>query len=165
MSELISEQLRVCNAGKKVMQIRIKYQPIFILLILIIATLIGWCMLVMPSINISYDIKKTAIAGVAFLFVEGVTRLVVFRIMRIKSKDDFSQMPKFIVTEYKNVNKNILSKIFLIPNAVYCLLLIIPTIALRNNDVKYIFYWAFTFSVCLFVFNILRVLKIESVKE
>lgn len=143
----------------------IKYQPIFILLILIIVTLIGWCMLVLPSKNISYDIKKTAIVGVALLFIESVIRLVIFRILRIKFKDDFSQMPKFIVTEYKNVNKNILSKIFLIPNAVYCLSLIIPTIALRNNDVKYIFYWTFTFSVCLFVFNILRVLKIEPVKE
>ena len=122
-------------------------------------------MLVLPSMDISYDVKKTAIAGVAFLLLDGVTRLVIFRILGIKSKDDFSKMPKFIVTEYKNVNKGNLSKIFLIPNAVYSLLLIIPTIALRNNDVKYIFYWTFTFSVCLFVFNILRVLKIESVKE
>lgn len=147
----------------KHLQIRFKFHDVLILLVA--AVLIGWCMLVLPSMDISYDVKKTAIAGVAFLFIEGVTRLVIFRILRIKSKDDFSKMPKFIVTEYRNVNKGTLSKIFLIPNAVYCLLLIIPTIALRNNDVKYIFYWTFTFSVCLFVFNILRVFKIESVKE
>ena len=104
------------------------------------------------------------IAGVSFLLIEGVIRLVIFKILRIKSKDDFSQLPKFIVTEYINVNKNILSKIFLIPNIVYCLLLVIPTIALQN-DIKLIFYWTFTLSVCLFVFNILRVLKIESVKD
>ena len=147
----------------KHLQIRFKFHDVLILLVA--AALIGWCMLVLPSMDISYDVKKTAIAGVAFLLLDGVTRLVIFRILGIKSKDDFSKMPKFIVTEYKNVNKGNLSKIFLIPNAVYCLLLIIPTIALRNNDVKYIFYWTFTFSVCLFVFNILRVLKIESVKE
>ena len=121
-------------------------------------------MLVLPSMDISYDVKKTAIAGVAFLLLDGVTRLVIFRILGIKSKDDFSKMPKFIVTEYINVNKNILSKILLIPNIVYCLLLVIPTITLQN-DIKLIFYWTFTLSVCLFVFNILRVLKIESVKD
>ena len=116
MSELISEQSKVCNAGKNC--VCIKYQPIFILLILIIATLIGWCMLVLPSINISYDKKVLAIAGVSFLIIESITRLIILKLKRIKSKDDFSQMPKFIVTEYKNVNKNILSKIFLIPNTV-----------------------------------------------
>ena len=104
------------------------------------------------------------IAGASFLLIEGVIRLVIFKILRIKSKDDFSQLPKFIVTEYINVNKNTLSKILLIPNIVYCLLLVIPTIALQN-DIKLIFYWTFTLSVCLFVFNILRVLKIESVKD
>lgn len=142
----------------------IKYQPIFILLILIIETMIGWCMLVLPSINIIDVIKYLVIAGVLFLFIECITRLVIFKIFRIKSNDDFSQMPKFIVTKYTNVNKKILSKIFLIPNVVYCLLLIIPTVALQN-DIKLIFYWTFTLSVCLFIFNILRVLKIESVKE
>lgn len=159
MTELISEK-----AIKNRNCVCIKYQPIFILLILIIVTLLGWCMLVLPSIDIKVDIKYLVIAGVSFLFIETVTRLVIFRIMRIKSNDDFSQMHKFIVTEYRNVNKNILSKIFLIPNAVYCLLLIIPTVAMQN-DIKLIFYWTFTLSVCLFVFNILRVLKIESVKE
>lgn len=142
----------------------IKYQPIFILLILIIESMLGWCMLVLPSINIKDVIKYLLIAGVSFLFIESVTRLVIFRVFSIKSNDDFSQMPKFIVTKYRNVNKNILSKIFLIPNAVYCLLLVIPTLALKN-DIKLIFYWTFTLSVCIFVFNILRVLKIESVKE
>ena len=142
----------------------IKYQPMFILLILIIESMLGWCMLVLPSINIKDVIKYLLIAGVSFLFIESVTRLVIFRFFSIKSNDDFSQMPKFIVTKYRNVNKNILSKIFLIPNAVYCLLLVIPTLALKN-DIKLIFYWTFTLSVCIFVFNILRVLKIESVKE
>ncbi|MBR5603317.1 MAG: hypothetical protein IKW51_03790 [Bacteroidales bacterium] len=142
----------------------IKYQPMFILLILIIESMLGWCMLVLPSINIKDVIKYLLIAGVSFLFIESVTRLVIFRVFSIKSNDDFSQMPKFIVTKYRNVNKNILSKIFLIPNAVYCLLLVIPTLALKN-DIKLIFYWTFTLSVCIFVFNILRVLKIESVKE
>ena len=144
--------------------IRIKYNIAFILFVLIIVAILGWCMLVLPSINISDDIRYMVIAGVSFLLIEGVIRLVIFKILRIKSKDDFSQMPKFIVTEYINVNKNILSKIFLIPNIVYCLLLVIPTIALQN-DIKLIFYWTFTLSVCLFVFNILRVLKIESVKD
>ena len=144
--------------------IRIKYNIAFILFVLIIVAILGWCMLVLPSINIGYDIRYLVIAGVSFLLIEGVIRLVIFKILRIKSKDDFSQMPKFIVTEYINVNKNILSKILLIPNIVYCLLLVIPTIALQN-DIKLIFYWTFTLSVCLFVFNILRVLKIESVKD
>lgn len=144
--------------------IRIKYNIAFILFVLIIVAILGWCMLVLPSINIGDDIRYLVIAGVSFLFIEGVIRLVIFKILRIKSKDDFSQLPKFIVTEYINVNKNILSKILLIPNIVYCLLLVIPTIALQN-DIKLIFYWTFTLSVCLFVFNILRVLKIESVKD
>lgn len=144
--------------------IRIKYNIAFILFVLIIVAILGWCMLVLPSINIGDDIIYLVIAGVSFLLIEGVIRLVIFKILRIKSKDDFSQMPKFIVTEYINVNKNILSKILLIPNIVYCLLLVIPTIVLQN-DIKLIFYWTFTLSVCLFVFNILRVLKIESVKD
>ena len=144
--------------------IRIKYNIAFILFVLIIVAILGWCMLVLPSINIGDDIRYMVIAGVSFLLIEGVIRLVIFKILRIKSKDDFSQLPKFIVTEYINVNKNILSKIFLIPNIVYCLLLVVPTIALQN-DIKLIFYWTFTLSVCLFVFNILRVLKIESVKD
>lgn len=144
--------------------IRIKYNIAFILFVLIIVTILGWCMLVLPSINIGDDIRYLVIAGVSFLLIEGVIRLVIFKIFKIKSKDDFSQLPKFIVTEYRNVNKNILIKIFLIPNVVYCLLLVIPTIALQN-DIKLIFYWTFTLSVCLFVFNILRVLKIESVKD
>ena len=144
--------------------IRIKYNIVFILFVLIIVAILGWCMLVLPSINIGDDIRYLVIAGVSFLLIEGVIRLVIFKILRIKSKDDFSQLPKFIVTEYINVNKNTLSKIFLIPNIVYCLLLVIPTIALQN-DIKLIFYWTFTLSVCLFVFNILRVLKIESVKD
>lgn len=144
--------------------IRIKYNIAFILFVLIIVAILGWCMLVLPSINIGDDIRYLVIAGVSFLLIEGVIRLVIFKILRIKSKDDFSQLPKFIVTEYINVNKNTLSKIFLIPNIVYCLLLVIPTIALQN-DIKLIFYWTFTLSVCLFVFNILRVLKIESVKD
>lgn len=144
--------------------IRIKYNIAFILFVLIIVAILGWCMLVLPSINIGDDIRYLVIAGVSFLLIEGVIRLVIFKILRIKSKDDFSQMPKFIVTEYINVNKNILSKILLIPNIVYCLLLVIPTITLQN-DIKLIFYWTFTLSVCLFVFNILRVLKIESVKD
>ena len=144
--------------------IRIKYNIAFILFVLIIVAILGWCMLVLPSMNIGDDIRYLVIAGVSFLLIEGVIRLVIFKILRIKSKDDFSQLPKFIVTEYINVNKNTLSKIFLIPNIVYCLLLVIPTIALQN-DIKLIFYWTFTLSVCLFVFNILRVLKIESVKD
>lgn len=144
--------------------IRIKYDIAFILFVLIIVAILGWCMLVLPSINIGDDIRYLVIAGVSFLLIEGVIRLVIFKILRIKSKDDFSQLPKFIVTEYINVNKNILSKILLIPNIVYCLLLVIPTITLQN-DIKLIFYWTFTLSVCLFVFNILRVLKIESVKD
>ena len=144
--------------------IRIKYNIAFILFVLIIVAILGWCMLVLPSINIGDDIRYLVIAGVSFLLIEGVIRLVIFKILRIKSKDDFSQVPKFIVTEYINVNKNILSKILLIPNIVYCLLLVIPTITLQN-DIKLIFYWTFTLSVCLFVFNILRVLKIESVKD
>ena len=144
--------------------IRIKYNIAFILFVLIIVAILGWCMLVLPSINIGDDIRYLVIAGVSFLLIEGVIRLVIFKILRIKSKDDFSQLPQFIVTEYINVNKNTLSKIFLIPNIVYCLLLVIPTITLQN-DIKLIFYWTFTLSVCLFVFNILRVLKIESVKD
>ena len=144
--------------------IRIKYNIAFILFVLIIVAILGWCMLVLPSINIGDDIRYLVIAGVSFLLIEGVIRMVIFKILRIKSKDDFSQLPKFIVTEYINVNKNILSKILLIPNIVYCLLLVIPTIALQN-EIKLIFYWTFTLSVCLFVFNILRVLKIESVKD
>ena len=146
----------------KHLQIRFKFHDVLILLVA--AALIGWCMLVLPSINIGDDIRYLVIAGVSFLLIEGVIRMVIFKILRIKSKDDFSQLPKFIVTEYINVNKNILSKILLIPNIVYCLLLVIPTIALQN-DIKLIFYWTFTLSVCLFVFNILRVLKIESVKD
>ena len=90
--------------------IRIKYNIAFILFVLIIVAILGWCMLVLPSINIGDDIRYLVIAGVSFLLIEGVIRLVIFKILRIKSKDDFSQLPKFIVTEYINVNKNILSK-------------------------------------------------------
>ena len=146
----------------KHLQIRFKFHDVLILLVA--AALIGWCMLVLPSMDISYDVKKTAIAGVAFLLLDGVTRLVIFRILGIKSKDDFSKMPKFIVTEYKNVNKGNLSKIFLIPNAVYSLLLLVLTLTLQS-DFKSLFYWIFTLSVCYLIFNIFRVLKIESVKE
>ena len=158
MSELISEQSKVCNAGKNC--VCIKYQPIFILLILIIATLIGWCMLVLPSINISYDKKVLAIAGVSFLIIESITTLIILKLKRIKSKDDFSQMPKYVVTEYRNVNKNTLSKIFLIPNTTYSSLFLVLTFTLRN-DLKSLFYWLFTLSVCYLVFNVFRVLKIE----
>ena len=103
----------------KHLQIRFKFHDVLILLVA--AALIGWCMLVLPSINIGDDIRYLVIAGVSFLLIEGVIRMVIFKILRIKSKDDFSQLPQFIVTEYINVNKNTLSKIFLIPNIVYCL--------------------------------------------
>ena len=81
----------------KHLQIRFKFHDVLILLVA--AALIGWCMLVLPSMDISYDVKKTAIAGVAFLLLDGVARLVIFRILGIKSKDDFSKMPKFIGSE------------------------------------------------------------------
>ena len=112
--------------------IRIKYNIAFILFVLIIVAILGWCMLVLPSMNIGDDIRYLVIAGVSFLLIEGVIRLVIFKILRIKSKDDFSQVPKFIVTEYINVNKNILSKILLIPNIVYCLLLVVYCLFIRR---------------------------------
>ena len=146
----------------KHLQIRFKFHDVLILLVA--AALIGWCMLVLPSINISYDKIVIAIAGATYLIIESMTTLMILKLKRIKSKDDFSSMPKFIVTEYKKVNKGNLSKIFLIPNAVYSLLLLVLTLTLQS-DFKSLFYWIFTLSVCYLIFNIFRVLKIESVKE
>ena len=146
----------------KHLQIRFKFHDVLILLVA--AALIGWCMLVLPSINISYDKIVIAIAGATYLIIESMTTLMILKLKRIKSKDDFSSMPKFVVTEYRNVNKGTLSKIFLIPNAVYSLLLLVLTLTLQS-DFKSLFYWIFTSSVCYLIFNIFRVLKIESVKE
>lgn len=146
----------------KHLQIRFKFHDVLILLVA--AALIGWCMLVLPSINISYDKIVIAIAGATYLIIESMTTLMILKLKRIKSKDDFSSMPKFVVTEYRNVNKGTLSKIFLIPNAVYSLLLLVLTLTLQS-DFKSLFYWIFTLSVCYLIFNIFRVLKIESVKE
>ena len=153
MSELITT---------KHLQIRFKFHDVLILLVA--AALIGWCMLVLPSINISYDKIVIAIAGATYLIIESMTTLMILKLKRIKSKDDFSSMPKFVVTEYRNVNKGTLSKIFLIPNAVYSLLLLVLTLTLQS-DFKSLFYWIFALSVCYLIFNIFRVLKIESVKE
>ena len=146
----------------KHLQIRFKFHDVLILLVA--AALIGWCMLVLPSINISYDKIVIAIAGATYLIIESMTTLMILKLKRIKSKDDFSSMPKFVVTEYRNVNKGTLSKIFLIPNAVYSLLLLVLTLTLQS-DFKSLFYWIFTLSVCYLIFNIFRVLTIESVKE
>lgn len=146
----------------KHLQIRFKFHDVLILLVA--AALIGWCMLVLPSINISYDKIVIAIAGATYLIIESMTTLMILKLKRIKSKDDFSSMPKFVVTEYRNVNKGTLSKIFLIPNAVYSLLLLVLTLTLQS-DFKSLFYWIFALSVCYLIFNIFRVLKIESVKE
>ena len=146
----------------KHLQIRFKFHDVLILLVA--AALIGWCMLVLPSINISYDKIVIAIAGATYLIIESMTTLMILKLKRIKSKDDFSSMPKFVVTEYRNVNKGTLSKIFLIPNAVYSLLLLVLTLTLQS-DFKSLFYWIFTLSVCYLIFNIFRVLKIESLKE
>ena len=146
----------------KHLQIRFKFHDVLILLVA--AALIGWCMLVLPSINISYDKIVIAIAGATYLIIESMTTLMILKLKRIKSKDDFSSMPKFVVTEYRNVNKGPLSKIFLIPNAVYSLLFLVLTLTLQS-DFKSLFYWIFTLSVCYLIFNIFRVLKIESVKE
>ena len=146
----------------KHLQIRFKFHDVLILLVA--AALIGWCMFVLPSINISYDKIVIAIAGATYLIIESMTTLMILKLKRIKSKDDFSSMPKFVVTEYRNVNKGTLSKIFLIPNAVYSLLLLVLTLTLQS-DFKSLFYWIFTLSVCYLIFNIFRVLKIESVKE
>ena len=118
----------------------------------------------LPSINISYDKIVIAIAGATYLIIESMTTLMILKLKRIKSKDDFSSMPKFVVTEYRNVNKGTLSKIFLIPNAVYSLLLLVLTLTLQS-DFKSLFYWIFTLSVCYLIFNVFRVLKIESVEE
>lgn len=146
----------------KHLQIRFKFHDVLILLVA--AALIGWCMLVLPSINISYDKIVIAIAGATYLIIESMTTLMILKLKRIKSKDDFSSMPKFVVTEYRNVKKGTLSKIFLIPNAVYSLLLLVLTLTLQS-DFKSLFYWIFTLSVCYLIFNIFRVLKIESVEE
>ena len=146
----------------KHLQIRFKFHDVLILLVA--AALIGWCMLVLPSINISYDKIVIAIAGATYLIIESMTTLMILKLKRIKSKDDFSSMPKFVVTEYRNVNKGTLSKIFLIPNAVYSLLFLVLTLTLQS-DFKSLFYWIFTLSVCYLIFNIFRVLKIESVEE
>ena len=113
----------------KHLQIRFKFHDVLILLVA--AALIGWCMLVLPSINISYDKIVIAIAGATYLIIESMTTLMILKLKRIKSKDDFSSMPKFVVTEYRNVNKGTLSKIFLIPNAVYSLLLLVLTLTLQ----------------------------------
>ena len=146
----------------KHLQIRFKFHDVLILLVA--AALIGWCMLVLPSMDISYDKIVIAIAGATYLIIESMTTLMILKLKRIKSKDDFSSMPKFVVTEYRNVNKGTLSKIFLIPNAVYSLLLLVLTLTLQS-DFKSLFYWIFTLSVCYLIFNIFRVLKIESVEE
>ena len=148
MSELISSKLQI------------KFTPINVLLILLVVTLFGWLMFSIPSIDIGKDIKELAIAGVSYLVIESVTTLILLRYKKIKSKDDFSQLPKFFVTEYQNVNKSTLRNIFIVPNIFYSLLLIILTFTIQS-DYRYLFYWTFVLSICYLVFNIFRALKIE----
>lgn len=150
MSELISSKLQI------------KFTPINVLLILLVVTLFGWLMFSIPSIDIGKNIKEFAIAGMSYLVMESVIRLVLLRYKKIKSKDDFSQLPKFVVTEYQNVNKSMLRKIFIVPNIFYSLLLIILTFTIQS-DYRHLFYWTFVLSVCYLVFNISRALKIETI--
>ena len=77
----------------KHLQIRFKFHDVLILLVA--AALIGWCMFVLPSINISYDKIVIAIAGATYLIIESMTTLMILKLKRIKSKDDFSSMPCF----------------------------------------------------------------------
>lgn len=149
MTELFSEKFQI------------KFTPINVLLILLVVTLLGWLMLSFPLIDVGKNIKESAIAGVSYLVMESVIRLILLRCKKIKSKDDFSQLPKFVVTEYQNVNKSTLRKIFIVPNIFYSLLLIILTFTIQSNY-THLFYWTFVLSFCYLVFNIFRALKIET---
>ncbi len=142
--------------------VNIKYNMIFVLFVLIIITIIGWLMFSIPSIYVGKNIKNFAIAGVSYLIIESVTTSIILKLKRIKSKDDYSQLPKFVMTEYQNVNKKTLSMIFIFPNVIYSLILLITTFVLQS-DLRQVFYWTFVLSICYLVFNIFRALKLESV--
>ena len=142
--------------------VNIKYNMIFVLFVLIIITIIGWLMFSIPSIYVGKNIKNFAIAGVSYLIIESVTTSIILKLKRIKSKDDYSQLPKFVVAEYQNVNKKTLSTIFILPNVIYSLILLITTFVLQS-DLRQVFYWTFVLSICYLVFNIFRALKLESV--
>lgn len=142
--------------------VNIKYNMIFVLFVLIIITIIGWLMFSIPSIYVGKNIKNFAIAGVSYLIIESVTTSIILKLKRIKSKDDYSQLPKFVMTEYQNVNKKTLSKIFILTNVIYSLILLITTFVLQS-DLRQVFYWTFVLSICYLVFNIFRALKLESV--
>lgn len=142
--------------------VNIKYNMIFVLFVLIIITIIGWLMFSIPSIYVGKNIKNFAIAGVSYLIIESVTTSIILKLKRIKSKDDYSQLPKFVMTEYQNVNKKTLSMIFIFPNMIYSLILLITTFVLQS-DLRQVFYWTFVLSICYLVFNIFRALKLESV--
>ena len=84
-------------------RLQIKFTPINVLLILIVITLLGWLMFSIPLIYVGKNIKNFAIAGVSYLIIESVTTSIILKLKRIKSKDDYSQLPKFVMTEYQNV--------------------------------------------------------------
>lgn len=143
-------------------RLQIKFTPINVLLILIVITLLGWLMFSISSVAVGKNVKNFAIAGVSYLIIESVTTSIILKLKRIKSKDDYSQLSKFVMTEYQNVNKKTLSTIFILPNVIYSLILLITTFVLQS-DLRQVFYWTFVLSICYLVFNIFRALKLESV--
>ena len=74
------------------------------------------------SVAVGKNVKSLVSAGVSYLIIESVTTSIILKLKRIKSKDDYSQLPKFVMTEYQNVNKKTLSMIFIFPNMIYSLI-------------------------------------------
>lgn len=150
MSDLISNN-----------HLKIRYNLIYIFFILIFIVLLGYFLLHVPEIGAYPNLMSRAISGSIFLIIEELTTFTILKSKGIKSKDDFSQAPRCFITNYYNVKKNMLVKIFLIPNIIYTLALIALTFTI-NHDYQSLIYWVFTFSACYLVFNISRILKIEN---
>ena len=112
------------------------------------------------SAAVGKNVKSLVIAGVCYLIIESVTTSIILKLKRIKSKDDYSQLPKFVVAEYQNVNKKTLSMIFIFPNVIYSLILLITSFVLQS-DLRQVFYWTFVLSICYLAFNIFRASKLQ----
>lgn len=150
MSDLISNN-----------HLKIRYNLIYISLILILIVLLGYVLFYVPNIGIYPNSTFRAISGIMFLIIEELTIFAILKLKGIKSKDYFSKASRCFITEYHEVNKNTLIRIFLIPNTIYTLALLILTFTI-NHDYQQLIYWVFTLSLCYLTFNISRTLKIEN---
>lgn len=162
MTELISkEEQKVRDAGKTVMQnLKITLRLKDILLMLIVIPLLGYLMLSITNIEITYSWKIRAVAAVSYIAIAGITQYIMLKINKIKSKDDFSKLPRQFITYCYNTKKSSLSKIILIPNCIYSLSFLILCLGI-NNELKSLFYWLFVVSICLSIVDIYRLIRTE----